>query len=317
MTSMPLGSRRAFVSTFRSYDSTVPGPEREKVAGVVPLDVAPGRPGTGGCTALPPALAGTGLDDAQPVDAHRLRGGLQERLRMREPQSLPALGDNPGDQRVSDGGAHHHRVRPDDGAQRVQAGAARANAPGASVSTASTVCANPVSNTRRASRSMPGRRCLLAGPDRQHPRRQQQDVAAGEPFQARLVQPLGPGEQRVMSEDDRGDLCLGSPAARAGHRDAVADPHARVPGEHQVGQRVDQVVPRVEQPEDRAPCRPRNSPRARPRMSSCARSSGGKVIEVRPQLTAQLLAEPRVAEHGVASPAAGPPRTRGRLAATP
>ena len=86
----------------------------------------------------------------------------------------------------------------------------------------------------------------LPDPDRDHAGREQQHVAAFDRLVVGPVELVGAGEPRVMGVDRPGQRRLALPRrhGQAGDRDLVADPHARVAGEQQVGQRVDhEVVP--------------------------------------------------------------------------
>jgi hypothetical protein len=84
----------------------------------------------------------------------------------------------------------------------------------------------------------------LAHPDRHHPRRQQQHVAALEVLQRGVVELLGAGEARVVGVDGRGDRALPVPGGHRerGDRHLVAHPHRGVAREQQVGQRGDDEV---------------------------------------------------------------------------
>src|SRR5258708_29900621 len=108
-----------------------------------------------------------------------------------------------------------------------------------------------------------------------------------------------------MSEDDVRDLGFCSPAARAGDRHAVADPHAGVPGEYQVRLRVDDVVPRVQQAEHRSPAAGELAAR-QAQDEQLGEVFGREAVKVAPQLPAKLVPEPRITQDGVGCLPPGP-----------
>jgi hypothetical protein len=100
----------------------------------------------------------------------------------------------------------------------------------------------------------PGRRGALADSDGHDPGSEQQHVAALQVLQVRAVQALDARKARVVLIDEVGQLRL---AHACGHREAgdgdtAGEPHGRVAGEQQVGQRVDEEVVGPEQARDDA-----------------------------------------------------------------
>ena len=89
-----------------------------------------------------------------------------------------------------------------------------------------------------------GGRGPLADADGDHARREQQHVAALDVLVVPAVDLAGAGEARVLGVDQLGQLglALAGRHRQRGDRDPVADPHAGVAGEQQVGQRVDEEV---------------------------------------------------------------------------
>ncbi len=97
-----------------------------------------------------------------------------------------------------------------------------------------------------------GRGRTLPDADRDHARGQEQDVAALHVLVVPAVDLAGADEARVLGVDQLGQLRL---ALAGGHREAghghpVADPHAGVAREQQVGQRVDEEVVGAQQAGD-------------------------------------------------------------------
>ena len=112
------------------------------------------------------------------------------------------------------------------------------------IGTASTVCARPGCEDLAGQPLDAGRRGPLADADGEHARRQQQDVAALDVLVVPAVDLGRAGEARVLGVDQLGQLGLAAPGRHRerGDRHPVADPHAGVAGEQQVGQRVDHEV---------------------------------------------------------------------------
>ena len=87
-----------------------------------------------------------------------------------------------------------------------------------------------------------GRSRTFADSDGEDARRQQQDVAALEVLEVRAVRAWGVGEARMVLVDESRQLGLAYAGRHreAGDRHTTRQPHRRVAGEQQVGQRVDQ-----------------------------------------------------------------------------
>ena len=112
------------------------------------------------------------------------------------------------------------------------------------IGTASTVCARSLREHPPGQPLDPGGRRPLADPDRQYAGAEREDVAALDVLELMVVHLVGAGEPRVERVDQIGQLGLAHPGRhrQRGDRDRVPDPHARVAGEQQVRQRVDQEV---------------------------------------------------------------------------
>ena len=121
----------------------------------------------------------------------------------------------------------------------------------------------------------PGGRGALADADRDHPGREQQDVAALDVLEVRAVHPGRADEPRVPAVDQLGQLglALAGRHGQRGDRHPVAHPHRRVAGEQQVRQRVDQEVV-VGQQHVTSPKPPRTSSLRMPAVRYAVSSAG-------------------------------------------
>ena len=165
------------------------------------------------------------------------------------------------------------------------------------IGTASTVCASPRANTRRASRSAPPGVVRSPMPTATTPGASSRTSPPSRCSQLRAVEQLDAGEARVVGVDGAGEGALAVPGRhrQARHRDLVADPDRGVAGEQQVGQRVDDEVARGPSPRSQ-PVPAASSSWVSPAISAPASSSAARSLRCADAVALQGRAQPGVVD---------------------